>query len=238
MKKVIYLRERVMTELIGEIFSTIFNGNVMLATIFVSMVPIMELKGGIPFGMSRAFWGDKALGQWQAFGWAYLGCGIVAVFLYFAFVPIMKFLRKTKIFKGLANYIDTKINSQSKKIKQNNVSETKLVDDENNVVTEPSKKVLLYKMLGVFVFVAIPLPLTGVWMGTCLAVALDLNFWQTMVSALLGNLVAGIIISTICVIFPQFTHILIYVFLILVALFVIYQIISKKIKKNKQKNKN
>ena len=62
-----------MTELIGEIFSKIFNDNVVLATIFGSMVPIMELKGGIPFGMSEAFWGAKALGRWQAFGWAYFG---------------------------------------------------------------------------------------------------------------------------------------------------------------------
>ena len=40
-----------MTEFIGEIFSKLFNDNSMLATILVSMVPIMELKGGIPFGM-------------------------------------------------------------------------------------------------------------------------------------------------------------------------------------------
>jgi len=60
-----------MTELIGEIFSTIFNGNVALATVIVSMVPIMELKGGIPFGMSKAFWGDLALSRWEAFWWAY-----------------------------------------------------------------------------------------------------------------------------------------------------------------------
>ena len=89
-----------MTELIGEIFSKIFNDNVILATIFVSMIPIMELKGGIPFGMSEAFWGVKALSRWQAFWYAYLGCSIVIIFLYFSFVPIMKFLRKTKLFKG------------------------------------------------------------------------------------------------------------------------------------------
>ena len=78
-----------MTELIGEIFSKIFNDNVALATIFVSMVPIMELKGGIPFGMSEAFWGTKALSRWSAFWFAYLGCSIVVAVLYFAFKPII-----------------------------------------------------------------------------------------------------------------------------------------------------
>jgi multisubunit Na+/H+ antiporter MnhE subunit len=75
-------------------------------------------------------------------------------------------------------------------------------------------------------------------MGTCLAVALGLNFWQTMVSVQIGNLLAGIIISTICVIFPQFTHILIYAFLILVAAVFVYELIKHKIIKNNQKNKN
>ena len=226
-----------MTELIGEIFSTIFNGNVILATIFVSMVPIMELKGGIPFGMSEAFWGTGALGRWEAFGWAYLGCSLVVIFLYFAFVPIMKFLRKTKIFKGLANYIDNKINSKSKQMRQEEDQTSEELNKSESVV-KASNKSMACKMLGVFIFTVIPLPLTGVWMGTCLAVALGLNFWQTMLSVLLGNLIAGIVISTICVIFPQFTHILIYAFLILVLIVFIYEIIKHKINKNKLKNKN
>ena len=226
-----------MTELIGEIFSTIFNGNVILATIFVSMVPIMELKGGIPFGMSEAFWGANALDRWPAFGWAYLGCSIVVIFLYFAFVPIMRFLRKTKMFKGLANYIDGKINSKSKQINQDETQNCEEVD-KNQSIAKSSSKSTVYKMLGVFIFTAIPLPLTGVWMGTCLAVVLGLNFWQTMLSVQVGNLVAGIIISTICVIFPQFTHVLIYAFLILVLLVFVYELIKHKINKNKEKNKN
>ena len=237
-----------MTELIGEIFSKLFNDNVVLATIFVSMVPIMELKGGIPFGMSEAFWGVKALGRWQAFWWAYLGCSLVVVGLYFAFTPIMKFLRKTKIFKGLANYIDSRIKKQSQKYEQkeeqglnDNVLTTNETDSK--VVTENGSdsnpiKIKLLKMFGVFCFVAIPLPLTGVWMGVCIAVMIGINFWETLVSVQLGNLVAGIIISTICVIFPNFTHWLIYIFVILVAVVVVFEFIKNKINKNKQKNKN
>lgn len=227
-----------MTELIGEIFSTIFNGNAVLATIFVSMIPIMELKGGIPFGMSEAFWGANALDRWQAFGWAYLGCFVVVIFLYFAFVPIMKFFRKTKIFKGLANFIDKRINAKSAQMLQTDDAESKIPVNESCADKPAKPKTTLYKIFGVFVFTAIPLPLTGVWMGTCLAVVLGLNFWQTMLAVQVGNLVAGIIISTICVIFPQFTHVLIYIFLILVAVAIIYEIISNKIKKMRQKNKN
>ena len=169
-----------MTEFIGEIFSKIFNDNVVLATIFVSMVPIMELKGGIPFGMSEAFWGAKALGRWQAFGWAYLGCSIVTCVLYFMFNPIMKFLRKTKIFKGLANYIDKRIESKTDKYDESKDLQT--VNDVQNVQEQQDKKSKLIKMMGVFLFVAIPLPLTGVWMGVCLSVVMGLNFFETFIT--------------------------------------------------------
>lgn len=221
-----------MTELIGEIFSTIFNGNVALATVFVSMIPIMELKGGIPFGMSEAFWGDLALGRWEAFWCAYLGCSLVAIFLYFAFVPIMKFLRKTKMFKGIAKFIDNKINKQTSKYDTDNgVKENGEIEN----VDKQTNKSRFVKVMGVMIFVAIPLPLTGVWMGTCLAVVLGLNFWETMASTIVGNLIAGIIISTICVIFPQFTHWLIYIFLILVIIVTLFEIVRNKIIKNKIK---
>lgn len=224
-----------MTEVIGEIFSKLFNDNVILATIFVSMIPIMELKGGIPFGMSEAFWGAKALGRWQAFWWAFLGCCVVSVILYFAFVPIMKFLRKTKLFKGLANYIENRIKKQSSKIEQSDVADdAKINEDTQSLNSKLNKRFL--KVLSVFIFVAIPLPLTGVWMGTCLAVMLGLNFWETISATFLGNLVAGIIISTICVIFPQFTHWLIYIFLILVAVVIIVEIIRSKLIKKSSKN--
>lgn len=231
-----------MTELIGEIFSKIFNDNVILATIFVSMVPIMELKGGIPFGMSEAFWGVKALSRWQAFWWAYLGCSLVVFVLYFAFTPIMKFLRKTKIFKGLANYIDSRVKKQSVKYEQEDNKESKLEEDlsvkemQSSTSKQNDIKKKMIKMFGVFIFVAIPLPLTGVWMGVCIAVMLGLNFFETLASVLLGNLVAGVIISTICVIFPQFTHWLIYIFLILVVVVIVVEIIRGKINKNIQKN--
>ena len=225
-----------MTEIIAEIFSKIFNDNVVLATMLVSMIPIMELKGGIPFGMSDAFWGANALGRWQAFWSAYLGCSIVVVVLYFAFTPIMRILRKTKIFKGLANYIENKINTQSTKIerKEDVARENAVSNDEEGIQEQHAKKKKIYKLFGVFIFVAIPLPLTGVWMGSCLAVALGLNFWETIATCVLGNFVAGIIISTICVMFPNFTHWLIYIFLILVAIFILIEIIRKKLNKSKK----
>ena len=117
-----------MTEFIGELFFKLFNGNAIIATVLVSMVPIMELKGGIPFGMSKAFWGESALSKISAFWSAYLGCSIVVVALYFLFKPIMKLLRKTKIFKSVANYIDNKVSRQKSKIDTTHSNELADID--------------------------------------------------------------------------------------------------------------
>lgn len=45
------------TEWIKELFARVFGDNAALATVLISIVPIIELKGAIPFGMSTAFWG-------------------------------------------------------------------------------------------------------------------------------------------------------------------------------------
>ena len=50
-----------MAELIGSFFAGIFGTHSILATIIIAMVPIIELKGAIPIGMSVDYWGNYAL---------------------------------------------------------------------------------------------------------------------------------------------------------------------------------
>ena len=49
-----------MTEFIGSIFASIFGVHSGIATVIISMFPLIELKGGIPVGMSVDFWGNYA----------------------------------------------------------------------------------------------------------------------------------------------------------------------------------
>ena len=46
-----------------------------------------------------------------------------------------------------------------------------------------------------FIFVAVPLPVTGVWTGTAIAVFLGLKFKDAVLPVCVGNLIAGLIIS-------------------------------------------
>ena len=57
------------------------------------------------------------------------------------------------------------------------------------------------KAMAVSVFVAIPLPMTGVYAGTILAVFLGLRFTETVVPVAVGNFIAGVLIlilSAVC----------------------------------------
>lgn len=194
-----------MIEFFGRIFSVIFGSNSWLATLIISMFPIIELKGAIPVGVSREFWGENALTEIQAFIFSLIGSCLVVPLIALIFKPILEFMKQTSTFKRVALVIENKVQTSTDKIK------TKTQDGG-------SAKKTIFKMLGVFGFVAIPLPLTGVWTGTCIAVCLGLRFWQLVLSVMLGNIVAGFLVTTVCTLFPNFTSVL---FLIVLAIVIV-----------------
>ncbi len=54
-----------------------------------------------------------------------------------------------------------------------------------------------YERLGLILFVAIPLPVTGAWTGSLAAVLLGLRFKYALLSIFIGILLAGIIVTSI-----------------------------------------
>ena len=211
-----------MSEWIKELFVTIFGSHSEIATILISMVPIIELRGAIPFGSAVSVWGENALTLWESFFYSVLGSSIVCVFLTFLFWPIFTWLKKTKWFIKLADFIERKLKKNSKNIND------KAKEEKN------AKKALWLKILGVFAFVAIPLPLTGVWTGTCVALFIGLNKKQTMGVVIVGNVVAGLLMTLISH-FVENTLIVLGVFLVLVLLVVLYEIVKSLIEKHKEK---
>lgn len=212
-----------MTEFINNIFATIFGDNVILATILIAMVPIIELRGAIPFAVNPDFWGLNAMTEWTAFAWSLLGsCAIVPVIALIA-MPLINWLKRTKLFGKLATGIENRIKNKASSI---------------NGASEDGKrfsKSYWKKMLGIFIFVAVPLPLTGVWTGTCVALFIGLDYFSTCASVICGNVVAGLIITLMLMFFPWLDGWLFYIFLIIIAVVLIYELIRFLI--NKKKNK-
>lgn len=203
----------------GELLARVFGGNSILGTLLIAMLPLIELKGAIPLGMSASIWGVSALTTWQAFCWALLGSCLVVPFVALLFRPIYNWIKDKKFFKTIVDFAVGDVAKRSNQIKTENQDKT-------------ARRTLWLKIVAVFLFVAFPVPLTGVWTGTCFAVLLGLNFWVICATVIAGNAVCGVIVTFVCQVFPQITDILLVIFLLLILSAVITKIILHIIKKH------
>lgn len=153
--------------------------NDLISVIIVSLIPMIELKGGIVFARGVGF------NFLEALGLAYLGSTIVFIPIFFLLVPILNLFKKIKLINKIATKAESYVQSKAREAleKQN----------QNNSKRVVSEKFI--KQLAVFIFVAIPLPMTGVWMGTAIVVFVNLKFKDAVLPIVLGNLVAGLLIS-------------------------------------------
>lgn len=209
-----------MTEAISQFFLNTFGSNAWVATFLIAIVPLIELKGAIPFGMSKAFWAEHALSSWASFGVSLAGSAIIVPIIALIFKPIVVWLDKYRFFHAIISFFTDDIKQKSKSL-LNQQSET--------------RRAILLKMASVIVFVAFPVPLTGVWVGTCFAVLLGLNFWQVCISVIGGNVLCGLIVTCICCIFPNATSIILYIFIVLLVVAVAVKVTLHIIKKRKAK---
>ena len=134
-------------------------------TMLVSMVPIVELRGGIPFGVAAG------LPVWQAYLAAVIGNILPAPFIIVYIRRIFQWLRR--------------------KMPRLN----RVVDKLEQKAHLKGQKVTKYKYLGLAIFVAVPLPGTGAWTGALAAAFLDMPLRKALPSIIAGVLVAGIAIS-------------------------------------------
>lgn len=136
-------------------------------TMLVSMVPVVELRGGIPFGVAAG------LPVWAAYIAAVIGNIIPAPFIIVYIRRIFQWMRR-KLPK--LNHLVDKL-EQKAHLKGQTVSK--------------------YKYLGLAIFVAIPLPGTGAWTGALAAAFLDMPLRRAIPSIVAGVIVAGILISVL-----------------------------------------
>ena len=134
-------------------------------TVLVSMLPVVELRGGIPFGVS------VGLPVWAAFIAAVLGNLIPVPF-------IIVYIRR--VFQWMRVRIP-RLNS--------------LVDALERKAHLKGRKVTKYKYLGLIILVAIPLPGTGAWTGSLAAAFLDMPLRRAIPSIIAGVLIAGLVIG-------------------------------------------
>ena len=139
-----------------------------LCVLFCSMLPIIELRGAIPLG--AAF----GLPWWQNYLIAVVGNMLPVPIILLFVKAVLNWMTKcrVKLFNKIANKMFEKAEKNREKIEK-------------------------YAFWGLTLFVAIPLPATGAWTGTLVAAIFDMKFWKSLLAALLGVMIAGVIMTLV-----------------------------------------
>ena len=138
----------------------------MLKTFLMAMVPIIELRGAIPYGA-----GIAGLPIWQA--------ALIAVLGNLLPVPFLVVFTRD-VFAWMRNKSD-KLNSIVLRMERK--------ADKNKDV------VLRYEFWGLVILVAIPLPGTGAWTGALVAAMMDMQLKRAFPAIALGVVVAAFIVT-------------------------------------------
>ena len=141
----------------------------ILKTILLSLLPISELRGGIPYAFSHE------MNIFAAFALCVISNMLVIPLLYFFLETLHKPLYRIGLYKKLFDFWVARTQKKAEK----NIGK--------------------YGYWGVMLFVAIPLPITGAYTGTMAAWLLKLDKKKAFGYLALGVVIAGIIVSVVTV---------------------------------------
>ncbi|MBQ7873130.1 MAG: small multi-drug export protein [Clostridia bacterium] len=139
-----------------------------LCVFFCSMLPVIELRGAIPMAFALG------LPWWQAYLISVLGNLLPVPFILLLINLVIKWMSSSKVtfFNKIANFLLKKVEKNRERIEK-------------------------YSFWGLFLFVAIPLPMTGAWTGSLVAAVVGVKPLKAFLSVLLGVLLAGVIVTLI-----------------------------------------
>ncbi len=139
-----------------------------LLVFFISMVPLVELRGAIPVGVLRG------LPPVQTYVIAILGNMIPVPFIYLFARTVLNWGKDKPVIGRLFTFCLEKGEKGGRKLQAS------------------AGRGLFVALL---LFVGIPLPGTGAWTGTLAASILNMDFKSSVIAVMLGVLLAGLIIG-------------------------------------------
>ena len=170
----------------------------------ISMVPLIELRGAIPYAAYHEL----------PFGWAFaltvIGNLLPVPFILWFIPALFRFMRRHHILVGLVDWLERKAEKGAKKMNKRKSDETaplaagEAVEAAPEVeaveATEPTpakggKAAGTLAFLGLYLFVAIPLPGTGAWTGSLVAAVFGMKKSRALPAVILGVLTAGVIMT-------------------------------------------
>lgn len=139
----------------------------IFATFLISMLPVVELRGGIPYGVGFG------LNPWLAFFVAMLGNLAPIPFILLLLDRVLLWLKAREGFLGkVANFLENKAYKNRGTIEK-------------------------YKALGLIILVAIPLPGTGAWTGALVSTVLRISPKKAFPCIVIGVIIAGFVVTAV-----------------------------------------
>ena len=139
----------------------------LILTFLMAMVPVVELRGAIPFGVARG------VGIWQAIIAAILGNLLPSPFIILFIRRIFAWLRRrSDKLNALVNRLEARAEGKMDTVRR-------------------------YAFWGLVILVAIPLPGTGAWTGSLVAAMMDLRLRKSLPAITLGVVIAAVVVSVI-----------------------------------------
>jgi len=127
--------------------------------------PISELRGAIPWAILK-----HHFPWYYAFSLAVIGNLLPVPFILLFLNTFSRLLSKIGIFEKMLHWLFERTRRRGK------------------IITR-------YEHIGLVLFVAIPLPVTGAWTGSLIAVLFGLKFKHAFLSIFIGILIAGVIVT-------------------------------------------
>ncbi len=136
-----------------------------LEVLAFAAAPISELRGAIPWAILK-----HHFPWYYAFSLAVIGNLLPVPFILLFLDTFSRLLSKIDIFERMLNWLFEYTRRRGKMINR-------------------------YERIGLALFVAIPLPVTGAWTGSLAAVLFGLKFKHAFLSIFIGVLIAGVIVT-------------------------------------------
>lgn len=136
-------------------------------TVIIAALPIAELRGSIPVGLSMG------LSPAKAFVLSILGNMLPVIPILLFLEPVSNALRHFKLWARFFDWLFERTKDKSELIQK-------------------------YEAVGLMLFVAVPLPMTGAWTGCIAASLFKIRFKYAFTAIFLGVLIAGVVVLSIC----------------------------------------
>jgi uncharacterized membrane protein len=137
----------------------------ILTVIGSAALPILELRASIPVAIVKYHFS-----WYYAYLFSVIGNLLPVPFILKFLDAIISFLSKVKFMDRLIQWFLARTQRRGKIVER-------------------------YETIGLTLFVAIPLPITGAWTGSILAVIMGLKFRHAIISITAGVLIAGVIVT-------------------------------------------